>query len=78
MRNTKSRKPLYISLRGGMDKDFHVRVIQEDRLIGTVPLRDMEFDEDMHDIGSSEDLPESDRIMVCQQKGIKQNNCRTD
>ena len=54
-------KPLYISLRGG-SKDFHVRVIEEDRLVPTVQLRDMDFDDDMHNYGDSENLPESDRL----------------
>ena len=69
----KMSKPLYISLRGG-SKDFHVRVIEEDRLVPTVQLRDMDFDDDMHNYGDSENLPESDRLMVCQQKGVKQTH----
>lgn len=75
MARKKLEKPLYIRLQSGRGKDFHVRVIQEERLISTIPELDTEFDKDMRDIGSSEDLPESDRIMVCQQKGVRQENC---
>lgn len=73
----KMSKPLYISLRGG-SKDFHVRVIEEDRLVPTVQLRDMDFDDDMHNYGDSENLPESDRLMVFQQKGVKQTHCNAE
>ena len=73
----KMSKPLYISLRGG-SKDFHVRVIEEDRLVPTVQLRDMDFGDDMHNYGDSENLPESDRLMVCQQKGVKQTHCNAE
>lgn len=73
----KMSKPLYISLRGG-SKDFHVRVIEEDRLVPTVQLRDMDFDDDMHNYGDSENLPKSDRLMVCQQKGVKQTHCNAE
>ena len=45
----KMSKPLYISLRGG-SKDFHVRVIEEDRLVPTVQLRDMDFDDEDFEI----------------------------
>ena len=67
-------KPQYITLQAG-SKDFHVRVIEEDCFVPTVQLRDMDFEEDMRNYGDSENLPESDRIMVCQQKGIKQTHC---
>lgn len=70
-------KPLYVTLRAG-SKDFHVRVIEEDRFVPTVQLRDMDFDDDMRNYGDSENLPESDRLMVCQQKGVKQANCNTE
>lgn len=73
----KITKPLYISLQAG-SKDFHVRVIEEDRFVPMVQLRDMDFDDDMHNYGDSENLPESDRLMVCQQKGVKQANCNTE
>lgn len=67
-------KPLYISLRAG-DKDFHVRVIEEDRLMPTIQSRDVDFDEEMHNYGEADNLPNSDRLMVCQQKGVKQTHC---
>lgn len=70
----KITKPLYVTLRAG-SKDFHVRVIEEERFVPTVQLRDMEFDEDMHNYGDTENLPDSDRLMVCQQKGVKQTHC---
>lgn len=73
----KKNKPLYISLQAG-SKDFHVRVIEEDRFVPTVQLRDMDFDDDMHNYGDSENLPESDRLMVCQQKGVKQTHCSAE
>lgn len=78
MARKKLENPLYIRLQGGRGKDFHIRVIQEERLISTIPALDTKFDEDMRDIGSSEDLPESDRIMVCQQKGVRQDSCTAD
>ncbi len=70
----KHTKPLYISLQGG-SKDFHVRVIEEERLVPTVQMRDINFDEDMQNYGNEENLPNSDRLMECQQKGIKQEHC---
>jgi len=78
MARKKYRQPLYIRLNAGRSKDFHVRVIQEERLIDAIPSLDVKFDRDMEDIGSNEDLPESDRLMICQQKGIKQDNCQID
>ena len=70
----KINKPLYISLQAG-SKDFHVRVIEEDRLTPTIQSRDADFYEEMYNHGEMENLPNSDRIMVCQQKGIKQTRC---
>ncbi len=74
----KKWQPLYVTLRGGNSKDFHVRVISEERLVSTVQSRDSEFDEDMYNYGDSEDLPDSDRLMVCQHKGVKQQDCQLD
>ena len=33
---------------------------------------------DMKNYGDDENLPESDRLMVCQQKGVKQTHCNSD
>lgn len=73
----KSKEPMYITLNAG-SKDFHVRVIDEERFVPTVQLRDMEFAEDMRNYGDVENLPESDRLMVCQQKGVKQTHCNME
>lgn len=78
MSRRKKQKPMYISLEGGINKDFHVRVIQEERLVSTIPALDTTFDEDMYNYGDMNDLPESDRIMICQQRGIRQEDCGPD
>lgn len=57
------------------DKDFIVRTITEEKLIDSVPLLDAEFDRDMYNFGDEEDLPDSDRLMQCQAKGINQASC---
>lgn len=57
------------------DKDFIVRTITEEKLIDSVPLLDAEFDRDMYNFGDEEDLPDSDRLMQCQAKGISQESC---
>ncbi len=57
------------------DKDFVVRTIDEIKLIDSVPGLDSEFDRDMYNFGDEEDLPDSDRLMQCQAKGIKQESC---
>ena len=57
------------------DKDFIVRTITEEKLIDSVPLLDAEFDRDMYNFGDEEDLPDSDRLMQCQTKGISQESC---
>ena len=77
MRKKYSKPTYYITLQGG-SKDFHVRVIKEDRLVPALQLQDTEFDEDMKNYGDDENLPESDRLMVCQQKGVKQTHCNSD
>ncbi|MDO4161445.1 MAG: hypothetical protein Q4D80_00355 [Pseudomonadota bacterium] len=73
----KKRKnnPVYVTLPEAQDKDFHVRVIENERLIPSVQLRDADFEEDMYNFGEADDLPESDRLMVCQRKGVKQTRC---
>lgn len=57
------------------EKDFFVKTINDERLIDYVPGLDVEFDRDMYNFGDEEDLPNSDRIMQCQAKGIRQENC---
>ena len=56
-------------------KDFHIRVLKDERLITPVQGLDAELEKDMLDIGSLNDLPDSDKIMICQQKGIKERQC---
>lgn len=57
------------------NKDFHVLVLKDERLIDSVQGLDTEFEDDMLDIGNLNNLPNSDKIMICQQKGIKQKQC---
>lgn len=73
--NKKAEKTLYISLQGAKNKDFHVRGLERGRLMPEVQQRDYDFAIDMYNIGDAENLPESDRLMICQQKGIKQTHC---
>lgn len=75
MTHKKRLSPVYVMLRGARNKDFHVRVLKDERLVGTVQSLDSHFDEDMYNYGDMNDLPESDRIMICQQRGIKQESC---
>ena len=72
------KKPLYISLRGKGSKDFHVRWLRDERLIDTIPSLDVTFDKDMYNYGDMNDLPESDRLMICQQKGVRQEDCQNE
>ena len=46
---------MYISLQAG-SKDFHVRVIEEDRLTPTIQSRDADFDAEMYNYGEMENL----------------------
>lgn len=56
-------------------KDFHVRVIENERLLPTIQTVDIGFDEYLNDYIHNSDLPDSDRIMICQRKGIKPEQC---
>ncbi len=58
------------------DKDFHIGNVEKNVLTGSLPERDNQrvFDADMYNFGE-EDLPDSDRIMQCQTKGISQKKC---
>lgn len=69
-----NKKTLYINLQGGTDKKLKVRV-EEERLIDAVQSRDAYFDEDMYNYGDMDNLPNSDRIMICQRKGVRQEKC---
>lgn len=59
------------------DKDFRIKTVEQNTLTDTLPERDDEstFDADMYNFGDIDDLPDSDRIMVCQSKGISQKKC---
>ncbi len=60
------------------DKDFHVRGIKGEKLIPTIQGLDVEFDIDMQNLGDIDNLPNSDKIMICQQRGIKQERCNLE
>ena len=57
------------------NKDFHIRVLKNERLIDTIQGLDADFETDMLDVGNLDNLPNSDKIMICQQKGIKEKKC---
>lgn len=56
-------------------KDFHVRVLEDDRMFQTIPEADIGLDVYLEDFEGETDLPDSDRIMICQRKGISEENC---
>ncbi|MBR1841577.1 MAG: hypothetical protein IJ778_05560 [Alphaproteobacteria bacterium] len=56
-------------------KDFHVRVLEDDRMFPTIPEADIGLDVYLEDFEAETDLPDSDRIMICQRKGINEDNC---
>lgn len=59
------------------DKDFFVKTLHNERLIDFLPERDFpdSFELDMRNIGDDEDLPDSDRTMDCQTRGISKKDC---
>lgn len=59
------------------EKDFRIKAVEENTLVDPLPERDDEsaFDADMYNFGDNDDLPDSDRIMECQTKGISQKKC---
>lgn len=59
------------------DQDFFVKTLKDERLIDFLPERDFPeiFELDMRNIGSDEDLPDSDRITACQTRGITKEDC---
>lgn len=56
-------------------KDFHVRVLEDDRMFQTIPEADIGLDVYLEDFEGETDLPDSDRIMICQRKGLSEENC---
>ena len=56
-------------------KDFHVRVLEDDRMFPTIQTADIGLDMYLEDFDGETDLPDSDRIMICQRKGISEENC---
>ena len=57
------------------EKDFKIKTLQEDRIIDSIPALDELFEQDMYNLGNADDLPDSDRILDCQTRGINQRMC---
>ena len=57
------------------EKDFEVKTLREERLIDTVPELDELFEQDMYNLGNADDLPDSDRTLDCQTRGIDRRMC---
>ncbi|MBS4773291.1 MAG: hypothetical protein KHX55_03320 [Proteobacteria bacterium] len=59
------------------DKNFHIGDVEKNVLTDSLPERDDKrtFEADMYNFGDEDDLPDSDRIMECQTKGISQEKC---
>lgn len=59
------------------DKDFNVKTIRDEKLVDSIPGLDdeQEFEEEMYNFGDQDDLPDSDREMECQTKGINRKKC---
>lgn len=56
-------------------QSFHVRVLEDNRMFETIPEADIGLDEYLEDYDSETDLPDSDRIMICQRKGLDTKKC---
>ncbi|MBE6458687.1 MAG: hypothetical protein E7010_02615 [Alphaproteobacteria bacterium] len=58
-------------------KNFHIGNVEKNVLTDHLPERDnpQSFNDDMYNFGENDDLPDSDRIMQCQRKGISQKKC---
>lgn len=56
-------------------KDFHIKVLEDDRMLETIPAVDVGLDEYLEDYVSETDLPDSDRVMICQRKGLNIQRC---
>ena len=57
------------------EKDFEVKTLREEQLIDTVPELDELFEQDMYNLGNADDLPDSDRTLDCQTRGIDRRMC---
>lgn len=59
------------------EEDFHIKAVEKNTVTDYLPERDDErtFEADMYNFGDTDDLPDSDRIMECQSKGISQKKC---
>lgn len=57
------------------EKDFEVKTLREERLIDYVPGLDDQFEQDMYNLGNADDLPDSDRILDCQTRGVDKRMC---
>ena len=57
------------------EKDFKIKTLQEDRIIDSIPTLDELFEQDMYNLGNADNLPDSDRILDCQTRGINQRMC---
>lgn len=59
------------------EENFHINDVEDNVLTDRLPERDDEqtFEEDMYNFGDADNLPDSDRIMECQRKGIGQKKC---
>ena len=51
------------------EKDFEVKTLREERLIDEL------FEQDMYNLGNADDLPDSDRTLDCQTRGIDRRMC---
>ncbi len=58
-------------------KNFHISEVDRNILTDYLPERDnaQTFAADMYNFGEEDNLPDSDRIMECQIKGISQKKC---
>lgn len=65
------------SYRNDDEEDFHIKAVEKNTVTDYLPERDDEraFEADMYNFGDTDDLPDSDRIMECQSKGISQKKC---
>lgn len=59
------------------EEDFEVKTIRDEKLVDTAPGLDdeNEFELNMFNYGDQEDLPDSDRSLDCQTRGVSQSFC---
>ena len=76
-RNTRIKDFSYQDFQEDDEKDFYIRTFKEEQILEPSPRLDDEetFEKDMYNWGDEDDLPNSDRLMECQSKGIRQENC---